>query len=109
MALPPRGIREEPESGEPGSPGLQEVNRDDVLVRGQLAVVRDRHTDQLQRNPHHSGHGHGWMMLICCFPMLMIAAILVATGVVGAGYLLVAIACVAIMALMMRAMGPGDG
>lgn len=49
------------------------------------------------------------MMLICCFPMLMIAAILVATGVVGAGYLLVAIACVAIMALMMRAMGPGDG
>lgn len=56
------------------------------------------------------GHGrHGWMMIVCCIPMLVIAIVLVATGVIGAGFLLVAVGCTAMMAMMMRGMDPGDG
>ena len=51
--------------------------------------------------------GHGWMMIACCIPMLVIAGFLVATGVVSAGFLLVAVACTAMMALMMRGMSQG--
>ena len=54
------------------------------------------------------GHGgHGWMMIACCIPMLVIAAVLVATGVASPGFLLVAVACTAMMAMMMRGMGHG--
>jgi len=52
--------------------------------------------------------GHGLLMVACCIPMLVIAVALVATGAVSAGFLLVAIGCTAIMALMMRGMH-GDG
>jgi hypothetical protein len=57
--------------------------------------------------PHggHGGHGgHGWMMIICCIPMLVIAVALVATGAADAGFLVVAIGCTLMMALMMRGM-----
>lgn len=54
-------------------------------------------------NQHGGGHSH-WMMIACCIPMLAIAVVLVATGVVGAGFLIVALACTAMMALMMRGM-----
>lgn len=48
------------------------------------------------------GHGgHGWMMIACCIPMLVIAVALVATGVAGPGFLVVAVLCTAMMALMM--------
>ena len=50
---------------------------------------------------------HGWMMIACCIPMLAIAGFLVATGVVSAGFLLVAVACTVMMALMMRGMSHG--
>ena len=39
--------------------------------------------------PSHDAHGgmthagHGWMMIACCIPMLIVAIALVATGVVG--------------------------
>jgi hypothetical protein len=57
----------------------------------------------------HEGHrGHGWLMIACCIPMLAIAVALVATGVAGAGFLIVAVACTAMMALMMRGMHRGD-
>jgi hypothetical protein len=58
------------------------------------------------RTPAPTGRhgGHSWMMMICCIPMVAIAIALVATGVVGAGFLLGAGLCVAMMALMMRAM-----
>ena len=46
------------------------------------------------------GRGHGWMMMICCIPMVVIAVALVATGTVGAGFLITAAACVAMMSLM---------
>ena len=55
-----------------------------------------------------AGHGkHGWMMIACCIPMLAIAGVLVATGVLSAGFLVLAVGCTAMMALMMRGMGHG--
>lgn len=50
-----------------------------------------------------AGHaGHGWMMIACCIPMLAIA--LAAAGVLSGGFLIAALACTAMMALMMRGM-----
>lgn len=55
------------------------------------------------------GHGgHGWMMIACCIPMLAIAVALLVAGVVSAGFLVFAVACTAMMALMMRGMSSGD-
>jgi hypothetical protein len=48
--------------------------------------------------------GHDWMMIACCIPMLVIVGILVATGVAGAGLILAAVMCTAMMWMMMRAM-----
>lgn len=48
------------------------------------------------------------MMIACCVPMLVIAIVLVAAGVVSAGFLLAAVGCTAMMYLMMRGMGHGD-
>ena len=55
----------------------------------------------------HGGHGggHHWMMMVCCIPMIVIAVALVATGVVGVGFIFVALMCTAMMWFMMRAMG----
>ena len=56
-----------------------------------------------------NGHGgHGWMMIACCIPMLVIAVALVATGVASPGFILVAVMCTAMMALMMRGMDHGS-
>ncbi len=53
----------------------------------------------------HSAHGgNSWMMIACCIPMLVIAVALVATGVASPSFLVVALACTAMMALMMRGM-----
>lgn len=53
----------------------------------------------------HQGHArHGWMMIICCLPMLLIAVVLVATGVLSVGFLIFALICTVMMALMMRGM-----
>jgi hypothetical protein len=55
----------------------------------------------------HSGDrhgGHGWMMIACCIPMLLIAVVLVTTGAAGVGFLGAAIACTVMMTLMMRGM-----
>ena len=62
----------------------------------------------------HAGHRkHGWMMIVCCIPMLLVAVALVASGVAGAGTILIALGCTALMLLMMRCMdhggGPGPG
>lgn len=52
-----------------------------------------------------AGHrGHGWLMIACCIPMLVIVGILIATGVVGVGFAFLALACTALMAFMMRGM-----
>jgi hypothetical protein len=58
----------------------------------------------------HGGHsGHGLMMMICCIPMLVIAGLLVLTGVAGSGIILTALLCTAMMAAMMFAMPGGHG
>ena len=59
------------------------------------------------RNPGaDDGHrrNHGWMMMLCCVPMVVIAVALVATGVASAGFLFSAVLCVGMMAVMVRAM-----
>lgn len=56
----------------------------------------------------HGGHGgHGLMMMICCVPMLVIAGLLVATGVAGSGIIVIALLCTAMMAAMMFVMPGG--
>lgn len=55
----------------------------------------------------HKGKNHRWGMIACCIPMIVIAIILVATGVVGAGFILIAIGCTLAMALMMGGMDHG--
>ena len=71
-----------------------------------------KYTDRLPSHPAdepnpgtHDGHpgGHSWMML-CCIPMAVIAVVLVATGIVGAGFLLTVALCMGMMAVMMRGM-----
>ncbi|MHB8508340.1 MAG: hypothetical protein ACYDGR_06790 [Candidatus Dormibacteria bacterium] len=63
-----------------------------------------------QSPPKATAHGgHGWMMIACCIPMLVIAGALVATGVVSGIFLVYAIACTAMMAMMMRGMGGHGG
>lgn len=47
---------------------------------------------------------HGWMMMLCCVPMVVIAVALVVTGVASAGFLFTAVLCVGMMAVMMRGM-----
>ncbi len=72
----------------------------------------NRHVhDQPETDERPAGHGgHGWMMIACCIPMLVIAIALVATGVAGVGFIFVALMCTLMMALMMRGMhGGGEG
>ena len=52
-------------------------------------------------------HLHGLGMVACCIPMLVIAVALVASGVVSAGFIVFAVLCTAMMALMHKGMGHG--
>lgn len=64
--------------------------------------------DRYPAGADHGGHGrHRLMMIACCVPMLVLAVALVATGVVGPTFLIVALACTAVMVLMMRGMHGG--
>ena len=67
-------------------------------------------TDHTNTGQQHAGHsGHGWMMMICCIPMLVIAIALVATGVASASFIFAAVMCTAMMFMMMRMMGGMGG
>lgn len=68
------------------------------------------HTDQTPqpKMPEGKGHGgHRLMMIVCWVPMLVIVGVLVATGVAGSGFILYAVACAAMMVMMMRMMPGG--
>ena len=70
----------------------------------------DPETMQTPATPHtgHGAHGaHRWMMLICCIPMIAIVALLIVSGTAGAGTLLWAVGCMAMMAAMMFIMPGG--
>lgn len=59
-------------------------------------------------HPEHQGHrGHGWMMILCCVPMLVIVGVLVATSAASFGWIAFAVLCTAMMAIMMVAMPGG--
>jgi hypothetical protein len=61
-----------------------------------------RHEEQPASGQAETKQGHSrWMMIACCVPMLVIAIALVATGVVGFGFLIVAVMCTLMMAAMM--------
>lgn len=75
-----------------------------------MSTVRPPHhpsdyltADQQPPDARKSG-SHHWMMLACCIPMIVVVFALLATGTVGPGFLLVAIACLVMMAVMMRGM-----
>ena len=54
------------------------------------------------------GHSrHRWMMIACCIPMVVVAVALIATGTVGIGGIVFALACLGMMAVMMFPMGGG--
>jgi len=77
------------------------------LQQPQVPEHDDR--DDHEGSTGHDGHGgHGLMMIACCIPMLVIVGILVATGVAGSGFIIYAVLCTAMMALMMFAMPGGD-
>ena len=60
--------------------------------------------------PKPTGHGgHGLLMIACCIPMLILAVVLVAIGAVSPSFLVFAIGCTAMMALMMRGMHGDKG
>ena len=72
-----------------------------------MSVESQNRTDQ----PRKGGQGHGshaWMMIACCIPMLVIAVTLVAIGAASPNFIVVAVACTAMMALMMGAMSGGE-
>lgn len=62
-----------------------------------------------QPSPGDDKGRHSWMMIACCIPMLVIAVLLVATGVASTSFLFAAVACTAMMAMMMRGMSGGRG
>ena len=65
----------------------------------------DSHHDHPAPESTTEGGGHSWLMIACCIPMLVIAVALVVTGVVSPTFLIVAIMCTAMMAMMMRGAG----
>jgi len=74
----------------------------DIIAEAPMTTQHDpRGTAQGQDPPGRGGHG--WMMIACCIPVLVIAVVLVVTGVVGVTFLVGAVACTFMMALMMRA------
>ena len=75
-----------------------------------MSIFETQHQADDDAHAGHGGHGgHGWMMIACCIPMLVIAIVLVATGVAGFGFIFAALACTAMMALMMGGMSHGGG
>jgi Flp pilus assembly protein TadB len=72
--------------------------------------MKQLETNQTKPDQQRGGHsGHGWMMMICCIPMLVIAIVLVATGVASSGFIFVAVMCTVMMFMMMRMMGGMGG
>lgn len=72
-------------------------------------TMHDNEHSKDGREPDGGGSGHSWMMIACCIPMLIIAIVLVTTGVAGAGFIFAAIMCTAMMWMMMRGMSDMGG
>ena len=84
-------------------PGVQ----GDIHPSGTEPDKRERSSSNTARRSAGGGHnGHKLLMLLFCIPMLAIAVVLVVSGVINPGFLISAVACVAMMFAMMRMM-PG--
>ena len=84
------------------------AQRGQRILEGRVVGGQDHHSGPGQGKAPHR-RGHGLMMIACCIPMLVIAGVLVATGVASPAFLMFAVACTLMMALMMRGMGHGGG
>ncbi len=78
---------------------------DQRILQGRVVEDQHRPGAPVQGQGRHGGHG--WMMIACCIPMLVIAGVLVATGAASPAFLAAAVGCTLMMALMMRGMGHG--
>jgi hypothetical protein len=85
---------------------MRTTEDDQRILKGHVVANQPQPTGRAAARRSHAGHG--WMMIACCIPMLVIAVILVATGAASPSFLLVAIGCTLMMALMMRGMSHGD-
>jgi hypothetical protein len=65
------------------------TQHDQRLLEGR--VLESEHQPGGPANGKARHGGHGWMMIACCLPMLVIAGILVATGAASPGFLAVAV------------------
>jgi hypothetical protein len=83
------------------------TEHDQRIIEGRVLESQHQPGSPAQDKVRHGGHG--WMMIAFCIPMLVIAGILVATGAASPGFLVVAVGCTLMMALMMRGMGHGGG
>ena len=83
------------------------TEQDQRILDGRMVESQHQPGSPAQGKARHSGHG--WMMIACCIPMLVIAGVLVATGAASPGFLALAVGCTLMMALMMRGMGHGSG
>lgn len=92
-----------------------DTGRPEVAERDRMgeALRYSTHSDQRDTPGKLAGRanhgGHGWMMIAWCIPMVLIAVALVATSVVSAGFLVLAVVCTAMMALMMLGMHGSSG
>ena len=65
-------------------------------------------TPQSDQHARRGGQiGHGLLMIVCCIPILVIAIVLVATGVASASFLFAVFACTVMMGMMMAMMMGG--
>ena len=87
------------------------TRHDDRIISGRVVNDQHQHGGPVHGTAPvggHGGHGgHGWMMIACCIPMLVIAVVLVATGVASPAFLVVAVGCTLMMAMMMGGMSHG--
>lgn len=88
--------------------GMARLEEDIEMERSMDAAEADLSGQPGDEKPPSGGSGgHGrWMMVACCVPMLAIAVLVVLSGA-GFGFLVVAVMCTAMMALMMGAMSGG--
>ncbi|MHB8333693.1 MAG: hypothetical protein ACYDEH_02150 [Acidimicrobiales bacterium] len=79
------------------------MNDDHIELLGATSSAADHdHRGGVRRTNHMT-------MIACCIPVLLIAVVLVATHVVSASAIVIAVGCVVMMAFMMRGMNHDHG
>lgn len=81
----------------------------EVVEAASMTNQHSHHSSAGAQNIEGAHHSHRWMMVVCCIPVLVIAIVLVLTGIASPGFIVVALGCTFMMALMMRGMDHGGG